>query len=110
MFWKFREVENGKDEYGRTYEEARREHALWCLKTFLDNAENDQLAEEYLHKNCASWISRSDEDAKFFKSDAALNAFMKQRRNSKSLNNIIRKRQYCILKKMVGINILVSNF
>ncbi|KKU47275.1 MAG: hypothetical protein UX68_C0041G0004 [Parcubacteria group bacterium GW2011_GWA2_46_9] len=75
MFWKFREVENGKDEYGRTYEEARREHALWCLKTFLDNAENDQLAEEYLHKNCASWISRSDEDAKFFKSDAALNAF-----------------------------------
>lgn len=83
MFWKFRPINGDRDKWGRTYEEAFKEHALWCLKTLLDNKKDDKEAEDYLYDNCVTWIGRSQEDGKHFNSDAAFNAFTEIQTNYK---------------------------
>ena len=74
MFWRFKKGKDGKDEFGRTFEEAWREHALWCLDVFRKNEPDDEEKMDYIFRNSPTHVGRPAEFRDYLSGDAAYNA------------------------------------
>lgn len=75
MHWRFIPLKNGKDKFGRTREEAFKEHALWCLSTLAHNEPDDESKIKYLCDNSITWISGPAEFRQYFAGEAVFNAY-----------------------------------
>ncbi len=74
MFWRFKIQENNRDRFGRTLEEARKEHAKWCIDTLRNNVQDEQPMQDLFDK-CVTWITCPDEFRLYLAGDAAFNAY-----------------------------------
>jgi hypothetical protein len=75
MFWRFAGNKSGIDKFGRTFDEAYKEHALWCIETLKNNKPDDDEAMDYLNNNCVSWNGCPHEFTPYLHGIAAFNAF-----------------------------------
>lgn len=76
MFWRFKRGKDGKDELGRTHEEAWREHALWCLDTLKKNEPDDAEKMSYIFNNSPTHVARPAEFKKSMSGNAVFNAYL----------------------------------
>mgnify|MGYP001614480408 FL=1 len=73
MFWRFKQTEDNRDKFGRTFDEAFKEHARWCIDTLRNNVPDEQ-AIQYIWNNSPSLVERPPEFREFFVGDAVFNA------------------------------------
>lgn len=84
MFWRYQqEKDDGKDQFGRTYEDAWREHALWCLNTLRENQPDDEEKMNYINRNSPSCLRCPEEFKKYLAGDAVFNAYCELKANFK---------------------------
>lgn len=74
MFWRFKVEENNRDKFGRTFKEAFKEHARWCLDTLRNNVPDEQ-AIQYVFDNSPTCVRCPPEFRKHFAGDAVFNAY-----------------------------------
>jgi hypothetical protein len=74
MFWRFVKEGHNRDKLGRTYKEAFRYHARWCLETLYNNVPDEQ-AMDYILDNSPTCIACPVEFKKYFAGDAVFNAY-----------------------------------
>ena len=84
MFWRHRAGKDGKDNLGRTFEEAHREHALWCLDVFRKNEPDDEEKMKYIFNNSPTYVTRPIKLKNYFSGDAAYNACVEIKMNFES--------------------------
>ena len=84
MFWRFKKGKDGKDDFGRTFEEAWREHALWCLDVFRKNEPDDEEKMDYIFRNSPTYVARPAELTECMSGDAVFNAYFQIKMNFKS--------------------------
>ena len=83
MFWRFK-GKDGKDSFGRTFEEVWQEHALWCLDVFRKNEPDNEEKMNYIFKNSPTHQTRPAAFMKCMSGDAVFNAYLEIKMHLKS--------------------------
>ena len=84
MFWRHRSGKDGKDKFGRTFDEAWREHASWCLDTFKKNEPDDIAKMNYIFNNSPTHVGCPVELRKHLSGNAVYNAYLEIKMHFKS--------------------------
>lgn len=102
MFWRFKAEKDNKDRFGRTFEEAWKEHALWCFSAVYKNEPDDKEKMDYIFRNSSTYISRPS-GVTAFRGDAAYNAFIQIEIHFESFKKYYTSEQREAMKNLLKI-------
>lgn len=93
MFWRHRSGKDGKDKFGRTFDEAWREHASWCLDTFKKNEPDDIAKMNYIFNNSPTHVGCPAKFKDCFSGNAVFNAYLEIKMHFKSFKKYYTQEQ-----------------